>query len=88
MYAGGFAFENVRAYRYRADGHCTLWHADAYDTLVEVKPSAWVLELLADETAEARGKWKIRHFLIYVDSAGAYEVAAEHWEQLPEKPAT
>lgn len=86
MYVGGFRFHRVRAYRFRAESHCTPWHIDeAYDTLVEIEASDWVRELLAAAPSEVRGQWNVRHFLIYVDSAGAYEVAAEDVEQLPEE---
>lgn len=89
MYAGGLRFRRVRAYRFRAEGHCTPWHIeDAYDTLVEVEGSEWVGELLAAEPSETWGHWKIRHFLIYIDSSGAYEVAAEDVEWLPEEAAS
>ena len=88
MYVGGIRFHRVRSYRFRAEGHCTAWHVeDAYDTLVEVERSAWVGELLAAEPSETGGHWKIRHFLIYIDGAGAYEVAAEDVEWLPEDAA-
>jgi hypothetical protein len=88
MYVGGLRFKGVRAYKFRAEGHCTPWHVEgAYDTLVEVEHSDWVADLLAAEPGETRGRWKIRHFLIYIDSAGAYEVAAEDCEWLPEQAA-
>jgi hypothetical protein len=84
MYAGGLRFLRVRAYRYRAEGHCTIWHIhDAYDTLVEVEDSEWVAELLADEATGT--EWDIHHFLIYIDDSGAYEVAAEGVEWLAEE---
>lgn len=82
---GGFRFEQVRAFRFRAEGHCTVWHVDAYDTLVEVTPSDWVGELRAAQPAEARTNWEIHHFLIFIDGAGAYEVAAASWSWLPEQ---
>lgn len=85
LYSGGLRFRRVRAYRFRAEGHCTPWHIeDAYDTLVEVEQSEWIDELLVAEASETRGHWKIRHFLIYIDDAGAYEIAAEDVEWLPE----
>ena len=87
MFAGGLRFEKVRAYRFRAEGHCTPWHVrDAYDTLVEVEQSDWVSELLAAEPGGVRAGWLIRHFLIYIDGSGAYEVAATTCEWLPEVP--
>ncbi len=85
MYAGGFRFIRVRAFRFRAESHCTPWHVeDAYDNLVEVEQSSWIAELVAAEPSDARGQWPMRHFLIYVDNAGAYEVAAEDCHWLPE----
>ena len=88
MHAGGLRFHRVRSYRFRAEGHCTSWHIeDAYDTLVEVEESDWLNELSAVEPNETWGQWKIRHFLIYIDGAGAYEVAAEDCDWLPEEPA-
>lgn len=85
-FRGGLRFEKVRAYHFRAEGHCTAWHvADAYDTLVEVQDSAWVRELLAAEPAGAWGRWAIRHFMIYVDSFGCLEVAAGAWSWLDEE---
>lgn len=89
MFAGGLRFLRVRAYRFRAEGHCTPWHVeDAYDALVEVEQSEWIGELLAAEPSETWGQRKLRHFLIYVDGAGAYEVAAADVEWLPEASAS
>jgi hypothetical protein len=89
LFAGGLRFQRVRAYRFRVESHCTLWHIeDAYDTLVEVEHSEWASELLAAEPSETGGYWKIRHFLIYIDNAGAYEVAAESVEWLSETAAS
>ena len=85
-YRGGLRFAKVRAYRFRSEGHCTAWHVDGvYDTLAEVTSSEWVGELMAAEPAETWGHWEIHHFMIYVDSAGCYEVAAESWSWLPEE---
>lgn len=86
---GGIRFEKVRAFRFRGEGHCTTWHLQgAYDTLVEVSPSDWTAELLGAEPSETWGRWEIRHFLIFIDSAGAYEIAAASWSWLPEEPAS
>lgn len=89
MFAGGLRFHGVIAYRARGESLCSAWHIeDAYDTLVEVEKSDWVSELRAAEPSETWGQRKIRHFLIFIDSAGAYEVAAEAVEWLPEEEAT
>lgn len=85
---GGIQFAKVRAFRFRAESHCTVWHIEgAYDTLVEVRPSDWGSELVDAFTPDMRSRWRweIRHFLIYVDSAGAYEVAAASWSWAPEE---
>lgn len=85
LYAGGVRFEGVRGYRFRAEGHCTPWHVEAaYDTLVEVEQSDWVSELLEAEPGGIRSGWQIRHFLVYVDGSGAYEIAAARCAWLPE----
>lgn len=85
-YRGGLRFEKVRAYRFRAEGHCTSWHVkDVYDTLAEVQDSDWVGELLAAEPAETWGRWEIRHFMIYVDSVGCFEIGAASWSWLEEE---
>lgn len=87
MHTGGLRFHRVRAYRFRAEGHCTPWHVqDAYETLVEIEKSDWIDELLAAQQDHDWG-WRIRHFLIYIDGSGAYEVAAENCAWLPEEAA-
>lgn len=82
-------FTRVRAFRFRAEVHCTSWHVrGAYDALVEVRSSTWVAELLEAEPSETWGHRKIRHFLIYIDGAEAYEAAAEDVAWLPEEAAS
>jgi len=86
----GLRFLGVAAYRSRAESLCTLWHVEGvYDTLVEVVPSDWVAEL--DRAFEAHDdgipRDETHHFMIYVDSAGSFEVAASSWSWLPEEPA-
>jgi hypothetical protein len=89
LFSGGIRFRRVRAYRFRAEGHVTAWHVeDTYDTLVEVSPSEWVAELLAAEPSQTGGQWSIRHFMIFIDGSGAYEVAAGEYEWLPEERAS
>ena len=80
---GGIRFEKVRAYRFRTEGHSTSWHVQAYDTLVEVAPSPWITELREAEPAQPSSRWELHHYLIYVDGAAAYDVAAASWSLLP-----
>ena len=39
----------------------------------------------AADNPSTLGHWEIHHFMIYVDSAGCYEVAAASWSWLPEE---
>jgi hypothetical protein len=85
-YRGGVRFEKVRAYRFRAEGHCTAWHVEgAYDTVAEVVESDWVGELAVAEPAQTWGSWGMHHFMIYLDSAGCFEVVAQSWAVMPEE---
>jgi hypothetical protein len=81
---GGVEFLRRRAYRYRAESHCTVWHLDAYDTLVEVENSEWVAELLEAMPEDMRDLFEMHHYMIYLDSSGCYEVVAASWQFLPE----
>lgn len=87
LVSGGIEFQGIRAYRRRAESHCTKWHiADAYDTLVEVENSEWVAELLAAMQPDMRDMFEMHHYMIYLDSVGCYEVVAASWRFLPETP--
>ena len=84
-WTGGIAFASVRAYRWRAEGHCTEWHIqDAYDTVVEINDSSWVAELRADSGPNST--WPMHHFMVFLDGAGCFEAAATSWEMLEEVP--
>ncbi|MFL5613568.1 MAG: hypothetical protein ACJ796_07910 [Gemmatimonadaceae bacterium] len=74
------SFSKVRAYRHRAEAHCTAGHIEGvYDTLVEVTGSDWVNELWRDTPDRLKNKWVLRHFMIYFDSSGCYEIVAGDW---------
>lgn len=91
------AFTHVAAFRKRAERCCKSWHIEAYDTLVEVENSTWLEEIRADTDANWRDHWPMKHFMIYLDSVGCFEVIAESWtgreedaprESAPPKPQT
>src|SRR5208282_2137709 len=72
---GQISFSRVAAMRTRAARCCTPWHIEgAYDTLVEVEDSAWVKEVRADTQPLWKDKWPMHHYMIYLDSAGCFEV--------------
>jgi len=83
---GGIKFNRVAATRTRAERCCKAWHIDdAYDTLVEVERSSWMTEIRADTEEMWRNKWEMHHYMIYLDSAGSFELIAESWEPLQEQ---
>lgn len=80
-YEGGIKFDKVLTVRIRSERCCTAWHIEgAYDVLVEVEGSSWVEELRGDTAAQWRNKWAMHHYMIYLDSAGCFEVIADSWE--------
>ena len=84
LYAGGLAFGQVRAVKYLAERHTYPWHLwEGSGVLVEVENSEWVRELRAAQPGSS-DEWDPRHFAIYVESFGAYEIAALEVVQLPE----
>jgi len=80
---GGIRFNHALAVRTRSERCCTAWHIDgAYDTLVEIEGSSWVEEMRADTAEQWKNKWAMHHYMIYLDSAGCFEVIADSWESL------
>ena len=80
-WTGVLRFDAVRAYMHRAEGLCTLWHIEvAYDTIVEVVNSPWAAELAALDRERGHPFDGLRHFMIYIDSAGCFEVYGPSWD--------
>jgi hypothetical protein len=73
-----FIFAKQRAFRKRAEIHCTKWHVeDALDTVCEVRNSDWAAELSESTCNAWRNRWVMRHFMIYLEKFGCVEVIAE-----------
>src|SRR5665213_1773269 len=88
IYRSGIRFKKLKATRHYVESCCTVWHIEAYDTLVEVEDSPWVEEIQASTAERQRRlnqKWELHHYMIYLDSVGSYEFIAESWEVLPEE---
>jgi hypothetical protein len=85
---GGIEFKTVSATRTRAERCCKADRhiAGAYDALVEVEGSDWLKEILADTDKDWRHKWELHHYMIYLDSAGCFELIAESFHVLPTEP--
>ena len=85
---GGIKFNRVTATRTRAERCCLVWHIDqVYDTLAEVEGSSWLKEIRADTQEMWRDKWEMHHYMIYLDSAGCFEVIAESWSHFRSRRA-
>lgn len=91
-YRSGIQFGRFYAMRTLSENCCDVWHIDdAYDTLVEVEDSTWVEELQArtvDKQRRSGQKWPMRHYMIYLDSVGCYEIISDSWQPLPQEPGT
>lgn len=89
LYRSGIRFDKISATRTRAERCCKAWHVEGvYDTLVEVEGSTWLEEIQADTQEMWRDQWKMHHYMICLDSAGCFEVAAASWDVLPEEPGS
>lgn len=87
-YFGGIKFRFPLCTRTRAERCCKVWHIEAYDTLMEVQDSSWVEEMRADTKPSWRDKWEMHHYIIYLDSAGCFEVIADSWSSFQEVVGT
>ena len=88
-FRSGLRFKRVKATRSRSESACTVWHIDAYDTLMEIESSQWADEVRADTADKQRRlgqTWTMKHYIIYLDSVGCFEFLAESWEVLDEGP--
>jgi hypothetical protein len=80
-YRSGIRFNNVLATRTRAERCCRTSHIESvYDTLAEIEGSSWVEEIRADTAERWRNEWETHHYMIYLDSAGCFEVIAASWD--------
>jgi hypothetical protein len=85
-YRSGFKFLGVIATRTCNERCCTAWHiAEAYDALCEVENSAWIDETRNQMPERYRSELNVRHFIIYLDSAGCFEILADSFENLREE---
>ena len=77
---GGIKFHKALAVRIRSERCCQAWHTeDAYDVLVEIENSTWLAEIQEDTSEQWRSKWEMHHYMIYLDSAGCFEIIADSW---------
>jgi hypothetical protein len=73
-----FKFSGVIASRTTAERCCTKWHVEnCYDVLCEVEGSSWLAAVKCNMPARYHDELSARHFMIYLDSAGCFEVLAD-----------
>jgi len=71
-------FDRARAYRKISEIYCTPEQINrAYDTVYELHESSWVKQLKDACPSEWKERWVLRHFMLYIDSFGCFEVIAE-----------
>lgn len=71
-------FALVLAIRFTPDPACDAWMVEAYSKVCEVEDSTWLVSLRS--IAASRGivlSASARHFVIYFDHVGCWEVLAE-----------
>lgn len=74
-------FEAVLAARFTPDSACAPWMVEAYSRVCEVDPSPWLAELReAAASRRATVSASARHFVIYFDHVGCWEVLADNIE--------
>lgn len=74
----GVSFARVRAFRHRAESHCTPWHVeDCYEEVAQVPNSVWVRELVTDYSHSKPLEYAVNHYIVFFGDSGCYEVAAE-----------
>ena len=78
-------FKGVVSTKFRCERCCTSWHIKAFDVLTEILDSQWIVDQRADLAPRYRDEFTVRHFKIYFDSVGCFEVLAEDFELMPEE---
>jgi hypothetical protein len=73
------SFTGVVAFKFTLVGHCSLDQIDAFDELHEVTESEWA-------ATTVRATPGLRHYRIYFDDIGCYEVLATTFVPPPEGP--
>ncbi len=85
-YRSGLKFSGIVATRTFGERCCTAWHIEqCYDTLCEIEDSAWIDEIRNQMPDRYRNELNVRHFIIYLDSAGCFEVLADSFEHITEE---
>jgi hypothetical protein len=75
-------FAMVIATRFTPDPACASWMVNAYSRVCEVEDPSWLDELRTATTGSSVLPASARHFVVYFDHVGCWEVLADHVELL------
>lgn len=73
-------FHGVRASSHHSEAACSAWHIEGvYDTVCEVTPSDWLVQVRPRVERVWPGVGALSHFMVYLDSDGCHEFLARSW---------
>lgn len=78
------SFVMVLAVRFTPDPACAPWMIEAYSRVCELTTTTWLDELRAAADQSSKLSPSARHFLIYFDHIGCWEVLAETFQIEPD----
>ena len=85
-FRSGIRFLEVVATRTLGERCCSVWHIEGcYDSLCNVVNSLWIDEIRNQMADRYKDELDVQHFMIYLDSAGCFEVMASSFENLTEE---
>jgi hypothetical protein len=79
-------FKKIRFHRFTALPNCTSRQVSAYFELKEVERSEELAEYIKKDQSSAKAYSSLRHFIIFLDETGCFEVFAEEAKLLPNNP--
>ncbi|GLX84528.1 hypothetical protein tloyanaT_07800 [Thalassotalea loyana] len=73
-----FTFEKVRSYKFTALPNCTAQMISAYFKIVDCGSTKSLGEFKASNSFDNRMDSSLKHYMIFLDETGCYEVYAEN----------
>ena len=83
FYHSGILFDAVQAHKHTTEAF-TSSIMGAYDTLVEIVDSEWIAKL-QKINRQAAALWRIRHYVLFLKSAGLFEFIARNYRIMETK---
>lgn len=77
-YSQRVGFVNAKATRWTSEPFSQEWQIeDCYCVMVEILDSEWIHELTEKGDQYFAKLYHLRHFLVYIEDCGAFEIAAD-----------